>query len=111
MRIERLAGETPALPERDTQLPRSTKSLNCVQKQMPAQDKWLAGLALTCLAASGFSAAAAPDWENEQIVPINTEPPRATFVPFADVAGALAGNPEASPFFYLYPKYWEVKKV
>jgi beta-galactosidase len=39
---------------------------------------------------------AEPDWENEQVLQINREPARATFVPFPDVASATSGN--ASPF-------------
>ena len=34
----------------------------------------------------------APDWENEQILHINTEPPRATFVPFAVQGGQVFIN-------------------
>ncbi len=39
-----------------------------------------------------------PDWENEQVIQINREPARATFVPFADAAQALKGEREASPY-------------
>jgi len=39
-----------------------------------------------------------PDWENEQVNQINREPARATFVPFASVEQARAGDVAASPF-------------
>ena len=45
--------------------------------------RFLCFLLLIFLPATVF--AAAPDWENEQVLHINTEPPRATFVPFATV--------------------------
>lgn len=34
-------------------------------------------------AAAGMAFAGSPDWENEQVTHLNTEAPRATFVPFA----------------------------
>ena len=45
------------------------------------------------------SLAAAPDWENEQIIQINREPARATFVPFATIEQAREGRAEKSPWF------------
>jgi len=39
-----------------------------------------------------------PDWENEQVLQINREQARATFVPFATVEQARAGRAEASPW-------------
>lgn len=56
---------------------------------------------------SAPAAWAAPDWENEQVLHINTEPPRATFVPFATVAQALAGNPTNSPFYLSLDGRWK----
>jgi len=50
------------------------------------------------LALSAAVAAAAPDWENEQVLQINREPARATFVPFATVEQARLGKAEASPW-------------
>lgn len=41
----------------------------------------------------------APDWENEQVLQINREPARATFVPFATVEQAREGRVEQSPWF------------
>ncbi len=56
-------------------------------------------------AATAF--AEAPDWENEQVLHINTEPPRATFVPFATIREALAGNPTNSPFYFSLDGTWK----
>jgi beta-galactosidase len=65
---------------------------------------------ITAYALLGFLASAwagaAPDWENEQVLEINREPPRATFVPFPDTNGALGGNLEASPFFMSLNGGW-----
>ncbi|HEU5080097.1 MAG TPA: glycoside hydrolase family 2 TIM barrel-domain containing protein [Opitutaceae bacterium] len=44
--------------------------------------------------AGGF----ARDWENEQVLQINREPARATFVPFATVEQARVGDVDASPW-------------
>lgn len=46
-----------------------------------------------------LAGAEAPDWENEQVLQINREPARATFVPFATSEQARVGNREASPYF------------
>ena len=62
-------------------------------------------LLLIFLAASAF--AAAPDWENEQVLHINTEPPRATFVPFATVEQALQNNFTNSPFYCSLNGEWK----
>lgn len=63
----------------------------------------LAAFTFGVIATAG-TAAPAPDtappvWENEQVIQINREPARATFVPFADAEQALAGDPAASPWF------------
>ena len=62
-------------------------------------------LLLVCLAATAF--ADAPDWENEQVIHINTEAPRATFVPFPNVSGAMNINREFSPFFRSLNGPWK----
>jgi beta-galactosidase len=49
----------------------------------------------------------APDWENEQILHINTEPPRATFVPFATVEQALQNDFTNSPFYFSLNGEWK----
>jgi beta-galactosidase len=58
-----------------------------------------------------FSAAAAfaetPDWENEHILHINTEPPRSTFVPFANVEQALKDDFTNSPFYFSLNGDWK----
>ncbi|MGH7951192.1 MAG: glycoside hydrolase family 2 TIM barrel-domain containing protein [Limisphaerales bacterium] len=49
----------------------------------------------------------APDWENEQVLQINREPARATFIPFATVAEALNGNFTNSPFYFSLNGTWK----
>ena len=66
---------------------------------------WIVSLCLlNCLLATAF--ATAPDWENEQILHLNTEAPRATFVPFATVAEALHGDNSSSPFCFSLNGPW-----
>jgi beta-galactosidase len=67
---------------------------------------WLGGLLWLVLLATP-ARAGAPDWENEQVLHVNTEPPRATFIPFASVAGALADAPEASPYYLSLNGPWK----
>ncbi len=68
---------------------------------------WLTALVLlNCLAATVF-AADLPDWENEQVIHINTQAPRATFIPFPDVNAALAGDRESSSFFRSLDGAWK----
>ena len=65
---------------------------------------WLIGLSLSfALRAAGE----APDWENEQVLHVNTEPPRATFIPFPDVASALNRKDEESPFYFSLNGTWK----
>ena len=75
-----------------------------------AQQQWLRfcfiGLLLFVFSA-GHGLAMAPDWENEQVLRINTEPPRASFIPFASVAQALDGNPGNSPFYSTLDGDWK----
>ena len=56
--------------------------------------------------AKTFSATA-PDWENQHILHINTEPPRATFVPFPNMADALGGQFTNSPFYFSLNGRWK----
>ncbi|HEU6448826.1 MAG TPA: glycoside hydrolase family 2 TIM barrel-domain containing protein [Verrucomicrobiae bacterium] len=51
--------------------------------------------------------ATAPDWENEHVLHIHTEPPRATFLPFPSVAGALNGRFTNSPFYFSLNGQWK----
>jgi beta-galactosidase len=60
---------------------------------------------LNLLAAAGLTAA--PDWENEQVLHLNTEPPRATFIPFATVDQALHENPTNSPYYFSLNGEWK----
>ncbi|HTY86538.1 MAG TPA: glycoside hydrolase family 2 TIM barrel-domain containing protein [Candidatus Acidoferrum sp.] len=77
---------------------------------MPIRRYWRAvPLLLVCLAAAAF--ADAPDWENEQVIHLNTEAPRATFVPFPTVSGALNVSPEFSPFFRSLNGPWKFNWV
>lgn len=55
----------------------------------------------------GNSSSAAPDWENEHVLHLNTDPPRATFVPFATVTQALAGAYTNSPFYFSLNGAWK----
>jgi beta-galactosidase len=50
---------------------------------------------------------ALPDWENEQVLHINTELPHATFVPFATVAQALNDDLTNSPFYLSLDGDWK----
>jgi beta-galactosidase len=79
---------------------------------MAAKHHWIAGLVLVNLLAGGrVCAADSPDWENEQVVHINTEVPRATFVPFPDVNAALAGDRKSSPFCMSLDGVWKFNWV
>ncbi|MFT3870707.1 MAG: glycoside hydrolase family 2 TIM barrel-domain containing protein [Nibricoccus sp.] len=56
-------------------------------------------LLLIGFVALAATSAAALDWENEQVLQINREPARASFVPFATVEQAREGRVEQSPWF------------
>jgi beta-galactosidase len=65
-------------------------------------------LALVLLSAAVGVAFAEPrDWENEQVLHIGTEPPRATFVPFATVDEALNDDPTNSPYYLTLNGEWK----
>ena len=68
-------------------------------------------VAVAALIAFSFRADAAPDWENEQVLHIHTEPPRTTFVPFATVAEALNEDPTNSPFYFSLNGLWKFNWV
>ena len=75
---------------------------------MVAKLHWIAGLVVVNLVAGKpVYAADLPDWENEQVIHINTEPPYATFVPFPDAGSARAGTREASPYFRSLDGPWK----
>ena len=52
-----------------------------------------------------------PDWENEQVFHINTESPRATFIPYATVEQALNGDFTNSPFYLSLDDDWKFNWV
>jgi beta-galactosidase len=62
-------------------------------------------VALTVWSAS--LSAAVPDWENEQVLQINREPARATFVPYATIEQALARDPASSPWVLALSGPWK----
>jgi beta-galactosidase len=62
-------------------------------------------LLFVALPASSF--ADLPDWENEQVLHINAQPPRATFVPFATVEQALHEDFTNSPFYFSLDGSWK----
>lgn len=64
----------------------------------------LCGIVFSFLTVAAF--ADNPDWENEYVLHLNTEPPRATFIPFATVADALNNDPETSPFYFPLDGPW-----
>ncbi len=47
------------------------------------------------------------DWENPHVLQRNREPARATLLPYADEASALAGERGASPFFLMLSGEWQ----
>jgi beta-galactosidase len=52
-----------------------------------------------------------PDWENEQVLHINTEPPRSVFVPFPSVASALNDDLTNSPYYLSLDGPWKFNWV
>jgi beta-galactosidase len=58
-----------------------------------------------------LSLAGAPDWENEQVLHINTQRPRASFIPFATVEAALNDNQTNSPFYLSLNGNWKFNWV
>jgi beta-galactosidase len=87
-------------------LPDALEKRKTVALTMPTIHHWPAALLLNIiLATSAF--AAAPDWENEQVLHLNTEPSRATFVPFATVRQALENDFTNSPFYLSLDGDWK----
>jgi beta-galactosidase len=78
---------------------------------MVTRRHWIAGFVLIELCAASAAFASPLDWENEHVLHVNTEPPRATFLPFSDVAGALKGDRNASPFFVSLNGPWKFNWV
>ena len=65
------------------------------------------GILLLGMAVSGYTNEEPADWENEQVIAINREPARATFVPFATAAQALAGSKEESRYVRSLSGDWK----
>jgi beta-galactosidase len=62
---------------------------------------------LLCWVVAGAGLAhAAAEWENQFTLQLHREPARATAIPFADAATALAGERSASPFFLSLNGPW-----
>ncbi|HEY3762556.1 MAG TPA: glycoside hydrolase family 2 TIM barrel-domain containing protein [Verrucomicrobiae bacterium] len=79
---------------------------NAAQRTIPPSALFLfCFIWLIFLAAPLF--ADAPDWENEQVLHINTEPPRSIFVPFPSVAAALNGDLTNSPYYLSLNGPWK----
>ena len=72
---------------------------------------WLA--AVLCLASTAGQRAVAPppEWENPKVFSVNAEVPHATFIPYADEASALKGDPARSPFYRSLNGIWKLKWV
>jgi len=55
--------------------------------------------------------AGVPDWENPEMIGQNKEPAHCTLMPYPDVAAALTGNREASPFCKSLNGEWKFNWV
>ena len=66
---------------------------------------------IVCLGLLAFSTAPSQtrpeDWENPRLLGVNTEAPRATFVPFPDAAAALRLGPKESPRYLSLNGPWK----
>ncbi|MBE2212934.1 MAG: DUF4981 domain-containing protein [Opitutaceae bacterium] len=65
------------------------------------------GVAVIAACVAAVVLSAAPDWENEQVIQINREPARATFVPYATAEQALVRDPAASPWVLSLNGPWK----
>jgi len=68
---------------------------------------FLVAAAVAAWAPASASLAAAPDWQNQQVIGRNKEPGRATAFPHADRESALAGEREKSPWFLSLDGEWK----
>ncbi|MDZ7725340.1 MAG: hypothetical protein U5R06_21605 [candidate division KSB1 bacterium] len=59
----------------------------------------IAGLFMLISAAVGIGGTTAVDWQNPAVININTEPPRAHFIPFQSKAAALNNDVSASALY------------
>ena len=60
---------------------------------------FLSGMGIILFVAAASLRGQTPDWENEQVLHIHTEPPRASFIPFPTIAQALDEDASNSAFF------------
>ncbi len=65
------------------------------------------GIGLILFVATACLRAQTPDWENEQVLHIHTEPPRASFIPFPTLAQALDEDAGNSAFFMSLDGPWK----
>lgn len=77
-------------------------------KMQRLKERVLRRLFPAVLAVFGASAEAGspPVWENEQVIQINREPARASFVPFDSVEGARTGSWSDSPYYLGLDGEW-----
>jgi len=69
-------------------------------KHMGIRNAFLRSLCLLC-ACCTWIACTQNDWENEQVIGRNKEPPHCTLVPYPDSHSALSGQRTLSPYFHL----------
>ncbi len=73
--------------------------------------KFILVIGFLAAAISGYAIGGPPDWENEQVIAINRELARATFVPFATTSQALAGSEANSPHVLSLNGDWKFNWV
>jgi len=69
------------------------------------------GVMTVVLACFAADLAAAVDWENPEMIDRNKEPGHCTLMPYADVATAVVGTREASPYHKSLNGSWKFKWV
>ena len=78
---------------------------------MPSQRHLLVAVGLLIGLLLPVTGCAAADWENEQVLHLNAESPRATFIPFATVEQALNEPFTNSPFYRSLNGEWKFNWV
>jgi len=82
--------------------------------------RFLSVAAAALMIAAGPGAPSAPqkaaaepiaEWENPKVFSVNTEPPRVTFIPYADEASALKNDKKGSPYYLSLNGTWKLKWV
>jgi len=70
--------------------------------------KWIFGLLLALqMPVTALNKVTPNDWENPEVFQINREPARATFLPYADQASAIADDYNRSPWYFLLNGNWK----